>query len=83
VSRKNPKYKKKGKLESSVFKIPNGLIQKDENKNRYFPMCTYRWHTGVIKNEEVCIEQKCRYYSRYYLDSYKPFCFIQEKQEKN
>ena len=62
------RQRKKDSLESEVLKINNKYIKRDKNGERYIPTCNYRWHSGIILNEAVCISRDCVHYSRAYLD---------------
>ena len=53
-------------LEGKVFKIPRGLIIK-EDYTRYLPWCDYFPHRGIIKSVHVCEERKCKYYKKLYI----------------
>tara|TARA_Y100000310_G_C20489758_1_gene718605 strand:+ start:395 stop:655 length:261 start_codon:yes stop_codon:yes gene_type:complete len=48
----------------NVYKFPP---KKDEEDMAYFPICIYRSHMGVIKNDMPCIERKCNHYFRAYI----------------
>jgi len=72
MNRKKRKEKrfKKSKLESSVFRVPGRFISKDEN-GRYLPYCLMSYHSGVIKNEEICQERECRHYRKLYFPEHR------------
>ena len=74
--------RKKGKLEKNVFKMHKELFHKEKDildrngnviakpleRRQYIAFCNYRWHRGIIKNESLCLERKCRHYRKLYID---------------
>lgn len=42
------------------------FIKKDKH-GKYLPFCSYGFHQGLIKQEEVCIERNCKHYQRLYI----------------
>ncbi|MFW6025504.1 MAG: hypothetical protein ACOCRX_04110 [Candidatus Woesearchaeota archaeon] len=55
-------------LESVVLKLPKDAIGKDEY-GRYIMMCNYSWHIGIVMDEEVCNNRKCKYRKKFYLEN--------------
>ena len=63
------KHRKDG-LVSKVSKVPRSVIQKDFDNKRYIPLCNLSWHTGIIRDESVCLLRGCSHYNRGYIDSH-------------
>lgn len=60
-------HKKKtldGKVESTkVFHLrPN-----EDEKGRYYSVCEFGYHQGIVLSEEIYTERKCIHYRRLYL----------------
>jgi len=55
--------KKKGKLETKVFKYP----PLKDSKGRYIPFCNFGYHKGIVLTPEICEQRKCIHYYKLYL----------------
>ena len=62
------KYVEDG-LVSKIMKIPKGVLKHDDDDKLYVPMCNNSFHVGVIMREDVCVERKCKHYSRAYINN--------------
>lgn len=51
-------------LTSKVLKISPKLFLSDSDGD-YIPICSFSYHVGIIKDENVCITRECRHYQRY------------------
>lgn len=60
--------KKRSKLESKVFRVPPGILRRDEDNREYIPFCDYRWHRGILKKEYDCIARGCKHFRKLYTD---------------
>jgi len=65
AKKQKKKCKSKDGLESLVIEYKPF---RDENGERYIPLCDFGWHQGVVLKPEVCEKRNCIHYRKVYIN---------------